>query len=148
VYVFCCYSGLAYIDVQAFDPIKNIATNKHGKFIVHSRSKTNVEYCVPVSKPIEDILLKYPEKLPTISNQKYNENLKKVMRLAGIARNLTSHSARKTFAMMAHNDFGVPIDTVSKMLGHTSVQTTQAYYAKTDFQKVANDMREALRKMA
>ncbi len=74
-----------------------------------------------------------------ISNQKLNSYLKEVAELCGIKKNLTFHLARHTFATSVTLSNGVPIETVSKMLGHTTIRTTQIY-AKVVEQKVSQDM--------
>jgi integrase len=119
---------------------KNVIDNKHGMFILIARAKTAVDSAIPVMIDTLNILKKYNGTLPVLSNQKYNQYIKTVLKKCGINKTLSSHAARKTFAMLTHNTYAVPIDTVSKMLGHASVQTTQHYYAKTDFEKIAQDM--------
>lgn len=78
--------------------------------------------------------------LPVLSNQKMNENLKLLQELAGISKNLTTHLARHTFATTITLANGVPIETVSRMLGHTRLATTQVY-AKVLDNKIASDMK-------
>ena len=139
LYLFSCYTGLSYCDISKFTT-KDIVMNKHGVFIVAQRTKTKHESVVPLLAPARAILEKYNSQLPRLSNQNYNRFLKKLLAAAGINKKLSTHSARKTFGMIMHNTYGVPIDTVSKMLGHSTVKTTQMWYVKTDFEKVANDM--------
>ncbi|HSH19282.1 MAG TPA: site-specific integrase [Draconibacterium sp.] len=84
--------------------------------------------------------------LPVISNQRLNSYLKEVADLCGIEKNLTFHLARHTFATTVTLAKGVPLETVSKMLGHTSLKTTQIYARITD-QKIGYDMQELSRKL-
>ncbi len=76
--------------------------------------------------------------LPAISNQKYNVFLKEIGAVLGFKRHLTSHVARKTAAMLLLNN-GMPIETVSLILGHSSIKMTQTRYAQVKQQKVASD---------
>ena len=77
--------------------------------------------------------------LPVVSNQKSNAYLKEIATLCGITKNLTTHLARHTFATTVTLSNGVPIESVSKMLGHTSIKTTQ-HYAKVLDKKIGEDM--------
>ncbi len=94
----------------------------------------------------QKILAKYegalPEDkiLPVLSNQKMNAYLKEIADVCGITKNLTFHLARHTFATTVTLSKGVPIETVSKMLGHTNIQTTQIY-ARITNEKISEDMR-------
>lgn len=83
--------------------------------------------------------------LPILSNQKMNAYLKEIASIAGINKELTFHIARHTFATTITLNYGVPIETVSKMLGHTNIKQTQQYAKLTD-KKVSDDMEELLRK--
>jgi site-specific recombinase XerD len=84
--------------------------------------------------------------LPVNSNQRLNSYLKEIADLCGIEKNLTFHLARHTFATTVTLAKGVPLETVSKMLGHTSLKTTQIYARITD-QKIENDMRKLSKKI-
>lgn len=91
------------------------------------------------------ILKKYDGKLPkgqllpVLSNQKLNSYLKEIADLCGITKNASFHLARHTFATTMTLAKGVPIETVSKMLGHTNIQTTQIY-ARITNDKISRDM--------
>ena len=85
--------------------------------------------------------------LPTYSNQKLNSYLKEIADVCGIEKNLTFHIARHTFATTVTLTNGVPIETVSKLLGHTSIKTTQIY-AKVVERKVSDDMRQLREKLS
>ena len=126
LFLFQCYTGLAYADFEKFNFEKDVE-ERNGKYIVSDRrKKTNEDYKIVLLTPAIEILKKYDYKLPIISNQKYNVSLKVVAQYAGIDKNITTHMGRHTFAVFALNN-GVPIEIVAKMLGHTNIRTTQAY---------------------
>lgn len=126
LFLFQCYTGLAYADFKKFDFGKDVE-EKNGKYIVADRrKKTNEDYKIVLLTPAIEILKKYDYKLPVISNQQYNIMLKVVAQYAGIDKNITTHMGRHTFAVFALNN-GVSIEIVSKMLGHTNIRTTQIY---------------------
>lgn len=126
LFLFQCYTGLAYADFEKFNFEKDVE-ERNGKYIVSDRrKKTNEDYKIVLLTPAIEILKKYDYKLPIISNQKYNVSLKVVAQYAGIDKNITTHTARHTFAVFALNN-GVPIEIVAKMLGHTNIRTTQVY---------------------
>jgi len=126
LFLFQCYTGLAYADFEKFDFERDVE-ERNGKFIVSDRrKKTNEDYKIVLLTPAIEILKKYDYKLPVISNQQYNIMLKVVAQYAGIDKNITTHMGRHTFAVFALNN-GVPIEIVAKMLGHTNIRTTQIY---------------------
>jgi len=153
VFVFACYTGLAYVDVSKLTH-DNIVTGIDGmKWIFINRTKTNTKSRIPLLPKAEEILGKYTdlsnEKLegpifPDISNQKMNAYLKEVGDLCEVDKNLTFHLARHTFATTVTLTNGVPIESVSAMLGHKSIRTTQIY-SKVVEEKVGEDM-DLLRK--
>lgn len=124
-FVFCCYTGLAYADLAKFS-WKDITERDGKKYIDDVRQKTGVPYKIQLLSPAMRILEKHNYKLPIISNQQYNLRLKVLASYAGINKPLTSHMARHTFATWALSQ-GIRIETVSKMLAHTNVVTTQTY---------------------
>lgn len=126
LFLFQCYTGLAYADFEKFNFEKDVE-ERNGKYIVSDRrKKTNEDYKIVLLTPAIEILKKYDYKLPVITNQKYNVSLKVVAQYAGIDKNITTHMGRHTFAVFALNN-GVPIEIVAKMLGHTNIRTTQVY---------------------
>lgn len=147
-FVFSCYTGIAYIDVVQLTP-DNIILGIDGNYWIKTiREKTDTSVNVPVLPKAAYIIEKYRASarsiargslFPMISNQKLNSYLKEVADLCGIKKNLTFHLARHTFATSVTLSNGVPIETVSKMLGHTTIRTTQIY-AKVVEQKVSQDM--------
>jgi site-specific recombinase XerD len=153
IFLFCCYTGFAYVDVFALK-------NEHIKvgvdqqlWIVGNRTKTHVRVSIPLLPPALKILDKYTDAANTeiifqcISNQKMNAYLKEIADICGINKNLTSHMARHTFATTVTLSNGVPIETVSKMLGHTNLKTTQIY-AKVVDTKISDDMQVLKRKLS
>lgn len=148
LFVFSCYSGLAYIDVIELKP-ENINIGIDGElWITTYRAKTSQPVRIPLLPKALSILKKYennPRSLnsqrvfPRISNQKLNSYLKELADLCNIRKPLTFHIARHTFATTVTLTNGVPIETVSKLLGHTSIKTTQIY-AKIVEEKICSDM--------
>lgn len=141
VYIFCCYTGLSYSDVLKFDRELHVIKGPDKKdCILLKRKKTNEETFLPLLPVASEILNKYGNRLPVCVNSKMNSYMKEIADLCGINKPLTTHTARKTFGMLMHNEYNVPIETVSRMLGHTSVRTTQSWYVKTNWKKVIKDM--------
>lgn len=145
IFVFSCFTGLAYIDVYNLKE-SNIRTSFDGNlWIMTKRQKTDVNSNIPLLEVPRKILEKYKGKLPEgkilpiTSNQKMNAYLKEIGDLCEIKKNLTFHLARHTFATTITLSQGVPIETVSKMLGHTNIKTTQIYARITD-NKIGHDM--------
>ncbi|OAQ38985.1 recombinase [Pedobacter psychrophilus] len=156
VFVFCCYTGLSYADVKKLKR-DEIATGVDGdKWIFTSRQKTSTSSRIPLLEVPLKIIEDYKDNsccevknllLPVLSNQKMNAYLKEIADLCGIIKHLTFHLARHTFATTVTLSNGVPIETVSKMLGHTDLKTTQ-HYAKILDIKVSNDMAKLKRKLS
>lgn len=156
IFLFCCYTGFAFIDVM------NLTTNELSfgidglKWIFTNRQKTDIKSNVPLLPQSLMILKKYENHncrtienklLPVKSNQKMNAYLKEIADICGITKPLTMHIARHTFATTITLSNGVPIETVSKMLGHTRLATTQIY-AKVLENKVSEDMKNLRDKLA
>lgn len=143
VFIFSCFCGLAYIDVVHLTQ-ENIITLDNRPWIIINRQKTNVQSNIPLLEIPRMILDKYKGKikenrlLPVLSNQKINAYLKEIADLCGIKKRLSYHTARHTFATMLLSK-GVPIESVSKMLGHTNIKTTQIY-ARITNKKIEQDM--------
>lgn len=126
MFLFCCYTGLAYADLSKFD--FNEAIYSDGMYRIRDyRQKTGTEYNISLVNKAMVILEKYDYHLPIISNQKYNAYLKVIGAFCEIKKRLTSHVARHTFATTVTLGNGVRIEVVSKMLGHTNIHTTQIY---------------------
>lgn len=146
IFVFCAFTGLAYSDVKklTFDDIQ---TSFDGElWLIAKRKKTNVTFYVkllPVAKRlIEQYRLvaknNYIFPVPTFSDS-MNRCLQRIAKLCGISKRITSHMARHSFATTVCLSKGVPIETVSQMLGHSCITTTQIY-AKITNEKISQDM--------
>lgn len=148
IFIFSCYTGLAYVDVKGLKK-DHIAIGIDGeKWIFKNRQKTDTKSKIPVLPIAQEIIQKYANHpkclnedsiLPILTNQKMNAYLKEIGDLCDISKEITFHMARHTFATSVTLTNGVPIETVSKMLGHKNIQTTQ-HYAKILDQKVSEDM--------
>ena len=152
LFIFSCYTALSYIDVCELTK-DNIRISFDGNlWIMTKRHKTNVTSNVRLLEIPKAILEKYKDKLPNgmilpiISNQKVNNYLKEIASICGINKNLTFHVARHSCATSVLISNGVPIETVSKILGHTNIRTTQIYARITDV-KVSNDMEMLAQKL-
>lgn len=144
LFIFSCFTGLAYIDVKALTPNK-IVRLANVDWIISKRIKTETPINVVLSDGAKRIIEKYkdaPKKkghvFPVLSNQKTNQYLKEIATACGIDKELTFHMARHTFATLTLSK-GVPIESVSRMLGHTNIRTTQVY-AKITNKKIEHDM--------
>ena len=123
-----CYTGLSYADLMTYD-YTTIKDTTGMVLCTGKRVKTGVEYAFVVTDKTRELLAKYDYHMPRLPNQKYNVKLKLVADSAGIDRNLTSHMGRRTAGSVWLNS-GIPIEVVSKCLGHSSVLMTQKAYAK------------------
>lgn len=149
IFLFCCFTGLAYADVKKLSS-ENISKGIDGEqWIQINRTKTDTRSAVPILPIPSQLLEKYlhhPENvscgrvLPVLSNQKMNAYLKEIADLCEIKKNLTTHLARHTFATTVTLANHMPIESVSKMLGHKNIKTTQ-HYAKILDRTVADDMK-------
>jgi site-specific recombinase XerD len=154
IFIFCCYTGLAYADVKKLSENDVVIGIDGNRWIKTNRTKTKVRSSIPILPTAEAILEKYVEHpdvnkqrlLPVLSNQKMNAYLKEIADVCGIHKNLTFHLARHTFATTVTLSNGVPIESVSKMLGHKNLHTTQ-HYAKILDRKVSEDMAVLREKM-
>ncbi|WP_037320321.1 site-specific integrase [Salegentibacter sp. Hel_I_6] len=147
IFTFSCFTGLSYAEVKKLSEKEVVIGIDGNKWIKTKRTKTKTRCSVPILPVAEAILEKYSshpdvsEKrlLPILSNQKTNAYIKEIADLCGINKNLTFHLARHTFATTVTLANGVPIESVSKMLGHKNLRTTQ-HYAKILDRKVGDDM--------
>lgn len=138
LFVFQTYTGLSYIDLEAFDMSR--VRDVNGKPIyVGRRGKTNQEYTFMLLKPALQVLKSNGGCLPMMSNQKYNEYIKLLAVMAGVNKPVSSHWARHTCATMLLNH-GVGMEVVSKVLGHSSTKITREVYAKLLDETVADAM--------
>ncbi len=156
VFLFCCFTGLAYSDVKKLTKDHIIIGIDGERWIKVNRTKTDTRSSIPILPMAQAILDKYAnhpkccaEKrvLPVGSNQKMNDYLKEIAAVCEIEKNITFHIARHSFATTVTLQNDVPIESVSKMLGHKSIRTTQ-HYAKVLDKKVGNDMALLKEKMS
>jgi len=155
IFLFSCYTGFAYVDVKKLSKSHINVGIDGDKWIFTNRQKTNTSTRVPLLPLAQELILKYEEHpecvnlnvlFPVLSNQKMNSYLKEIANVCGINKELTFHIARHTFATTVTLSNGVPIESVSKMLGHTNIKTTQ-HYAKILDKKVSDDMSILRRKL-
>jgi site-specific recombinase XerD len=155
IFLFCCYTGLAYADIYKLKRSEIRPGIDGKKWIFTSRQKTDTLSHIPLLPVSLTILDKYAQHaeclttgrlLPVLSNQKMNSYLKEITDVCGISKELTFHIARHTFATTVTLNNGVPIETVSKMLGHTNLRTTQ-HYAKLLDTKISHDMQRLSEKL-
>lgn len=148
LFVFSCYTGICYADMKQLTVNNLVMGMDGGSWISTKRQKTNTPVKVPLLEKAEMILAKYSDHhmtqisqtlLPSITNEKINLYLKEIADAVGIKKNLTFHMARHTFATTVTLSNGVPIETVSKLLGHTKLATTQIYARVLD-KKISEDM--------
>ncbi len=149
IFLFSCYTGFAYVDVKKLSKSHINIGIDGDKWIFTNRQKTGTSTRVPLLPLAQEIILKYEDHpecvnlnvlFPVLSNQKMNSYLKEIANVCGINKELTFHIARHTFATTVTLSNGVPIESVSKMLGHKNLKTTQ-HYAKILDKKVSDDMK-------
>ena len=155
IFLFSCYTGLAYADVKKLKRSEiRIGIDKQ-KWIFIQRQKSETPAAIPLLPTALEILEKYADHpkclnsdlaLPILCNQKMNEYLKEIADLCGIEKTLTYHTARHSFATTVTLNNNVPIESVSKMLGHKSLKQTQ-HYAKILNRKVGEDMSQLRQRM-
>jgi len=148
-YVFMALTGYAYKDTLMLERDRLAKFFDGEDWLIKNREKTWCKENVPLLPIAKEILRKYKNHpycvangrlLPINSNQRFNSYLKELADICGIKKNLTTHTARHTFATTVTLANGVPLETVSAMLGHKSIRTTQIY-AKIVAMKVSNDMK-------
>ena len=149
MFVFCCFTGLAFVDVSTLTKEQIYVDDNGEKWIKKPRQKTGEISTIPLLSIPEKILEKYKDHptviakgvlLPLISIQRMNSYLAEIATLAKIKKRLTTHIARHTFATISLRNH-VPIESISKMLGHSDIQTTQIYAKMVD-EAVSEDMQK------
>ncbi|MGD0711373.1 MAG: site-specific integrase [Bacteroidales bacterium] len=152
-YLFCCFTGLAFSDVKSLCPA-DLQQESDGSLWIKKKRRKTKNWChIPVIAPAKEILDRYKENkackehnlcLPVMSNQKMNAYLKEIADVCGINKELSTHTARHTFATTVTLKNKVSIEVVSKMLGHSSINMTKKYarvvddLIKTDMDKIMN----------
>ena len=148
IFIFCCYTGLAFIDVYNLRP-EHITEDAQGRKWIHKqREKTEIEFFVPLLDYPLQLIEKYRNHplcqknkavFPVYANQKMNSYLKEIADLCGIKKHLTMHTARYTFATTITLANNVKLENVSKMLGHTNTRMT-LHYAHIMNESLAQEM--------
>lgn len=145
VFIFCCFTGLSYIDVFKLTKEQIQLSIDGQQWIMGKREKTDMDYFIPMMEIPKKILEKYKNHifkdgklLPVKGSLTVNRHLKEIAEICGIKKHLTFHLSRHTFATLTMSK-GVSLESVSKMLGHKNIQTTQIY-AKMTTEKVGRDM--------
>ena len=150
MFVFCCYTGLAYQEMFSLKQ-ENIIKGFDGNlWIQMTRKKTKSKISIPLLPKAKKILDKYKDDsnlLPVISNQKFNSYLKEIGNIVGIEKRLTHHIARKTFATTVLLYNGVPMEIVSELLGHSNLKITQAHYGKVVQKSISEQMNSLSKKL-
>jgi site-specific recombinase XerD len=148
LFLFSCYTGLSFIDLVQLKPHQVVTVINGIKWIATTRAKTSTAVNIPLLEPAVKIMEKFKDDqsaminetvFPKISNQEMNRSLKIIAGLCGIKKGLTFHMARHTFATTVTLMNGVPIESISKMLGHTKLSTTMIY-ARVSQNKIGMDM--------
>ena len=138
LFIFQTYTCLSYIDLATFDA-RNIKTVRGRQMYTANRGKTRQEFTFLLLKGARDVLARNNNRLPIMSNAKYNECLKVLASMAKINKPVSSHWARHTGATMLLN-LGVEMEVVAKVLGHSSTRITRQVYAKLLDDTVADSM--------
>lgn len=149
LFLFQCFTGLAFADMEKLVG-KDISIGIDGsKWIITYRRKTDVRSAIPLLPTAIRVIEKYnPEYsskldqklLPVYTNQKFNSYLQEIAEIVGINKTLTSHAGRRTFATTVALANGVSIETISKILGHSSTKITHQYAVVTDL-RISEEMK-------
>lgn len=145
-YIFSVYTGLAYNEALSLKKEHIVKGFDGNDWIKMVRQKTQKEINIPLLPQAKRMIEKYHQSdeqeyiLPPLSNQKINSYLKEIAEITGIKKHLTHHTARKTFAstILLYNN--VPIEIVSKLLGHSNINITQKSYAQVINKSISNHM--------
>jgi integrase/recombinase XerD len=145
-FIFSCYTGLAYVDLRQLTKDNIIIGVDGNPWIITRRKKTDIKARIPLLPKALALIEKYKDHrklkdgqvIPIYSNQKTNDYLKEIANKAEISKPLSFHCGRHIFATVITLANGVPIETVSKALGHTDIRTTQVYARVLD-EKIAKD---------
>lgn len=146
LFIFECYTGLAFADLMSLKNSDFHIDQEGNKWIVKKRHKTNVVATIPLMPIAIEILEKYDNQLPHVSNATYNVYLKELGDICGIHRNLHSHLARHTWATILLNN-GLDMVSVSKCLGHSNSKITESTYAKVLPEKLAEKVNAVTEKL-
>ena len=151
LFIFCCYTGLAYLEMTNLKKEHLIKGFDGNQWIQMKREKTSKLISVPLLPKAKFLMNKYESisdyVLPKFSNQKINSYLKEIAGIVGINKTITHHTARKTFAstVLLYND--VPMEIVSELLGHSNMKITQEYYGKIVQKSIGKEMERLSKKL-
>jgi integrase/recombinase XerD len=144
MFVFCCYTGLGFTEMKNLKKSDITKEFDGGLWLNVRRMKTSRSYKVPLLPKAKKIMKAYDAEgdyvFPKISNANFNAYLKEIADILGIEFNLTHHIARKTFASTVLLYNNVPIEVVSKLLGHSKIQTTQDSYGQIVEKRISEEM--------
>ena len=155
LFIFACYTGLSYVDVRELKANHLVKGMDGNDWLYTKRTKTDEPLKIPLLPKAKEIIKKYKDDpdiiaserlLPIYTNHMINRTLKDIADTCGILKRVTFHVARHTFATAITLSNGVPIETVSKLLGHTKLSTTQIY-ARVVEKKVGEDMQNLVNHM-
>ena len=147
LFLFSCYTGLRFSDAQSLTEINVKSLENNQKYLDFEIQKTSENIKIPLTEKALSIINRYSMNenqknkariLPRISNQKFNIHIKTIAKMSALEKSISHHTARHTFATIALNN-GIPITVVQKLLGHSSVKTTEIY-AKTLTSTIFNEM--------
>jgi len=149
LFIFCCYTGLAYNEMNNLKKNHIIDGFDGNKWIQMKRQKTGKDISVPLLPKAAEIIEKYTLEseyvLPKLSNQRINSYLKEIAVIIGIEKRITHHTARKTFASTVLLYNNVPMEIVSELLGHSSISITEDYYGKVVQKKVSDEINKLVK---
>ena len=153
MFLFSCFTGISYRDMCSLTK-ENLSLAEDGTWWIKSaRQKTKIEFEIPLLDLPLQIIKKYSDTasdsrlLPMYCNSNMNLYLKEIARICNINRPLVFHAARHTYATEITLSHGVPLETVSKMLGHRQIETTRIYAKVTD-NKIDSDTKTLNRKIS
>jgi integrase len=141
LFLFQCYSGLSYGDMEELERRDYQENDKGQIYIEKHRKKTGVRFLSMVLAEGKRILEDYDYELPILTNQKYNSYLKEVQDICGLDKVLTTHVGRKTYVCYLYQK-QVPIEVIATIVGHTTCYTTLRYYAKMDKETIFKELRK------
>ncbi len=147
LFVFSSYTGLSYVDIKELTMDYITTMPDDSMWIIQSRHKTGHMARIPLLSIPLAMIEKYSSKkshgeciFPVMSNQKMNSYLKELADICEVRKNLTFHMSRHTFSTTVCLDNGISVETLSRMLGHINIKTTQIYAKITD-KKVGEEMK-------
>lgn len=151
LFIFQCYTGLSYVDIKHLRK-DDIREGVDGQlWIFGKRIKTGTAFRVPLLPKARELIKKYENPTELVfdvpSNVRMNAYLKEIADLCGVKQKLTTHLARKTFCTTVTLLNGVPLETIAKMAGHSSVKITESAYAKVLDEKISDDFKEVKRRL-